>query len=111
MRRIYICQVFGLILENRVMPMVAKGAAGAPSQLELPIEPFMVLPMTSQTNDYKPLLLDTRDVAMLLKCSDRHITNLSKEGRIPPPVRLGSLVRWPRETIEYWIAAGCPAVD
>jgi excisionase family DNA binding protein len=55
------------------------------------------------------LMLDTQDVAKLMKCSDRHITNLRHEGRIPPPVKLGTLVRWPRHTIVDWINAGCPA--
>ena len=71
----------------------------------------MVFSMTTQTNDDTALMLDTGDVAALLKCSDRHVTNMSKGGRIPTPVRLGTLVRWPRHIIEEWIAAGCPTVD
>lgn len=55
------------------------------------------------------LMLSTKDVAELMQCSDRHVTNLRNEGRMPPPVKLGTLVRWPRRTIEQWIADGCPA--
>jgi excisionase family DNA binding protein len=57
------------------------------------------------------LVLSTRDVAKLMQCSDRHITNLRKQGRMPPCIKLGTLVRWPRTIIEGWIASGCPAVD
>jgi predicted DNA-binding transcriptional regulator AlpA len=28
----------------------------------------------------------------------------------PAPVRLGALVRWPRQAIEDWIASGCKPV-
>jgi excisionase family DNA binding protein len=63
---------------------------------------------TQSGND--PLLLSARDVATLLQCSDKHIQNLRIAGRIPAPVKLGTLVRWPRQVIEQWIEAGCPAV-
>jgi excisionase family DNA binding protein len=56
-----------------------------------------------------PLMLTIEDVAKMLQCSDRHVTNLRREGLMPPPVKLGVLVRWPRKTIEDWIAANCPA--
>ena len=58
-------------------------------------------------------LLDVRAVARLLGCSTRHVYRLSDGGRMPPPVKLGALVRWRRsgpDGIEAWIAAGCPAV-
>ncbi len=54
------------------------------------------------------LMLSTQDIAKMLQCSDRHVTNLRKDGRIPPPVKLGELVRWPRRVIDEWIEAGCP---
>jgi len=53
-------------------------------------------------------LLDVQAVAALLDCSTRHIYRLSDAGRMPAPVKLGSLVRWSKLTIEDWIAAGCP---
>jgi len=57
------------------------------------------------------MMLSTQDVARLMQCSDRHVTNLRREGRMPPPVKLGTLVRWPRKVIEDWIAAGCPTAS
>lgn len=55
-------------------------------------------------------LLSVREVADLLGCSARHVYRMTDAGRMPPPVRLGSLVRWPRATLEEWVANGCPSV-
>lgn len=53
-------------------------------------------------------LLDVNQVGELLNCSPRHIYRLSDAGRMPKPLRLGSLVRWNRDVINDWIASGCP---
>jgi excisionase family DNA binding protein len=55
-------------------------------------------------------MLDVQDVADLLKCSRRHIYRLSDAGRMPAPLKLGTLVRWDRDTLIRWIADGCPPV-
>jgi excisionase family DNA binding protein len=55
-------------------------------------------------------LLDVRAVAAVLGCSTRHVSRMADAGRMPPPVKLGALVRWPRETIDDWIASGCKPV-
>jgi excisionase family DNA binding protein len=55
-------------------------------------------------------LLNVQGVAAMLNCSPRHVYRLSDAGRMPPPVRLGSLVRWKRADIEAWLAAGCKPV-
>jgi excisionase family DNA binding protein len=55
-------------------------------------------------------LLDVRAVAHMLGASTRHVYRLSDAGRMPAPVRIGALVRWPRWIVLDWIAAGCPAV-
>ncbi len=58
-----------------------------------------------------PALLDVKGVAALLGgCSTRHVYRLSDGGKMPPPVRLGGLVRWRRDEIQDWIANGCPTV-
>src|SRR5262249_51653583 len=53
-------------------------------------------------------LLDVRAVGRLLGCSARHVYRLCDAARMPLPVRLGALVRWRRQEIAEWIAAGCP---
>ena len=55
----------------------------------------------------KPELLDVKIVAQLLSCSTRHVYRLVGASRMPPPVKLGALVRWPRRTILDWISSGC----
>ena len=55
------------------------------------------------------IMLTVDGVAAMLACSPRTVYRLSDRGRIPPPVRLGGLVRWPNATIEKWVAEGCPA--
>jgi len=60
-------------------------------------------PPPSETN-----MLTGGDVARVLKCSRQSIYRMRDQGRIPPPVRLGRLMRWRRALLEQWIADGCP---
>jgi excisionase family DNA binding protein len=53
-------------------------------------------------------LLDVRQIAGLLGCSSRHVQRLADAGRMPRPIHLGTLLRWPKTTIESWVADGCP---
>ena len=57
-----------------------------------------------------PALLSVQQVAHTLNCSVRHVYRLTDAGRMPPPIRLGSLVRWNRKAIEDWLDHGCPAL-
>ena len=56
----------------------------------------------------QPPMLTASGVAAMLACSPRSIYRLADAGRIPPPVRIGGLVRWPRAMLEQWIKDGCP---
>ena len=53
-------------------------------------------------------LLDVRAVAAMLACSARHVYRLADAGRMPPPIKLGALVRWSRFSVNTWLAEGCP---
>lgn len=54
-------------------------------------------------------LLDVRAVAVLLgACSTRHVYRLADAGKMPRPVKLGTLVRWRRAELDAWISARCP---
>jgi excisionase family DNA binding protein len=55
-------------------------------------------------------LLDVRAVAALLDCSPRHVYRLSDAGGMPPPVRIGGLVRWRIADVQAWIDGGCRPV-
>ena len=53
-------------------------------------------------------LLDVRAVAALLGgCSTRHVFRLADAGRMPRPIKLGSLVRWSRAELMSWLEGGC----
>ena len=52
-------------------------------------------------------MLTIRDIARILNCSGRSIYRLVDAGRIPPPVKLGGMNRWPQQAFEAWIAQGC----
>jgi excisionase family DNA binding protein len=58
----------------------------------------------------EPALLDVRAVARMLDCSWRHIYRMADSGRLPRPIRLGSLVRWRKSDLDQWLAEGCPSV-
>jgi predicted DNA-binding transcriptional regulator AlpA len=58
---------------------------------------------------------DVQAVADVCHCSARTVYRLADAGRLPRPVRIGSLVRWRMRTgdpltgILDWIEAGCPS--
>ena len=54
------------------------------------------------------LLIPAEAVASLLGISKRTVWRLLSAGKLPEPLRLGSVVRWSRAEIEEWIKAGCP---
>ena len=71
--------------------------------------------MSSSHNTAQPIqdgsqraLLSVDNVAAELACSTRHVRRLADSGRMPRPIKLGSLVRWQRDVIDQWIADGCP---
>ena len=70
--------------------------------------------MTTEISDSKPplplTLIDVQEVARLLACSTRHVYRMSDAGRMPPPLKLGALVRWNRAVLDAWITAGCKSV-
>ena len=61
-----------------------------------------------QKATFGTMLLTIEDVAAVLRCSPRSVYRLIGSGRVPPPCRFGSLMRWTPATIETWVAEGCP---
>ena len=59
--------------------------------------------------DVSAKLLDVQTVAEMLGCSTRHVYRLSDAGRMPAPIKLGSLVRWSATSIREWVDQGCPS--
>ena len=56
----------------------------------------------------EPLLITAAEVAAVLNISTRTLWRLRSEQKLPAPIRMGGVVRWRREEITNWIAAGCP---
>jgi predicted DNA-binding transcriptional regulator AlpA len=56
----------------------------------------------------EPLLLRARDAARLCGVSPATWHRLVSAGKTPAPVRLAGAVRWRRDELSDWIAAGCP---
>jgi excisionase family DNA binding protein len=48
-------------------------------------------------------LVDAKEIAAFLACSPKHVRRLAEQGRMPKPVKVGRLCRWPRESIERWL--------
>lgn len=57
------------------------------------------------------LLIDSKEVSKLLKLSPRTVWAMQNDGRMPPPIRIGSAVRWNYETLKNWIDQGCPTIQ
>ena len=57
------------------------------------------------------IAVDAVGLAELLGLSVRTIRRLDACGKVPQPVKIGGAVRWRREEIDAWLAAGCPDRD
>lgn len=56
-----------------------------------------------------PLLLRTEDAAALLSMSRSGFDQFEAAGLIgPKPARFGRSIRWSRDELTRWAAAGCP---
>lgn len=56
-------------------------------------------------------LMTATELATLLHISKRTLWRMRSAGKLPPPVRLGSAVRWGVDAIRKWISNGCPAAN
>jgi excisionase family DNA binding protein len=58
---------------------------------------------TGVTSPISPLLR-IEQVAELLGCSERHVRNLHREGRMPPRIAISErLVGWRESDLEAWL--------
>ena len=63
---------------------------------------------TNNRPPIRPALLTKVQVAELLGCSSAHVERLRADGKMPLPVRVGTLLRWRAAELEKWVASGCP---
>jgi excisionase family DNA binding protein len=53
-------------------------------------------------------LADAEEAARVCSISESMLYKLNAAGKMPAPVRIGSLLRWKRRELLEWIEAGCP---
>ena len=61
-----------------------------------------------QTPGDIPELLTIRELATILKVSQRSIWRLVAAGQLVGPLRVGGSIRWRSEDIRDWINKSCP---
>ena len=54
------------------------------------------------------MLINSREAAKRLKVSQRTLWGMHNSGKMPPPIRIGRMVRWSVEVLKKWTEAGCP---
>jgi excisionase family DNA binding protein len=64
--------------------------------------------MNESDTDREPVLLPASHVAKMLQVSTRTLWRLLAAGKLIDPVKLGRSVRWRKDELMQWIAAGCP---
>ncbi len=82
------------------MPQVRlhQADAGEPSK---PAELGELPPLT-------PLLVDIRQLAVLLTRSETCLHRDDAAGRLPKALRIGGAKRWRLSDVQAWVAMGCP---
>jgi predicted DNA-binding transcriptional regulator AlpA len=66
---------------------------------------------TTREPETEPLLISVDALARMLDISPRSVWRRLSSGEMIEPVRIGTCVRWRRQEVEAWIAAGCPPIS
>lgn len=67
---------------------------------------------SEETEKLMPLLITEKQLVQLLQVSERSVERMKSMKQIPGMVRLlKNAVRFRRDVIEDWIAAGCPPLE
>jgi predicted DNA-binding transcriptional regulator AlpA len=62
----------------------------------------------TRAQESTPLAVAAKEVGKLVGISIRQVWRLNSSGKLPKPIRLGGSVRWRRDEIVAFVAAGCP---
>lgn len=65
---------------------------------------------TNQTSDELPVLLTIRELAAILKISQRSVWRLVSSGKLIQPLHIGGSIRWRQDEVLKWIEQGCPGM-
>jgi predicted DNA-binding transcriptional regulator AlpA len=64
---------------------------------------------TVAANEPPPFTMTDVEIARELRLSAKTIGRMNADGKLPQPVTVGARsLRWVRQTIVEWLAAGCP---
>jgi predicted DNA-binding transcriptional regulator AlpA len=64
-----------------------------------------------QPSSPKALTLTLAELAGELRTCVRTIRRRLQAGLLPAPIRIGATIRWPRDEIIAWLAAGAPDAE
>lgn len=56
-------------------------------------------------------LLNSADLMAMLNIGKSAFYQMKSEGRLPKPVKIGTIQRWRLADIERWLNAGCPTAE
>jgi len=65
--------------------------------------------VNNPNNPEEPALMTARQAWRMCNLSKSAWYKAKAGNRIPAPVKIGGALRWRRDEIKRWIAAGCPA--
>ena len=95
--------------ERRTLTVAGRDGVRQSLDPKGPIMPQKIASPDAITDGHGRAMLSIDDVATnYLGCSTRHVQRLADSGRMPRPIKLGTLIHLPRAVIEQWIAEGCP---
>jgi len=56
-------------------------------------------------------LLTIQEMAAIVNCSVGTVYTMKAYGRVPPPIRLGRLLRWDPREVQKWLDNRCPSFE
>jgi excisionase family DNA binding protein len=57
------------------------------------------------------LLIDGKEASRLLGVCEKTLHRMSRNGEMPPLIKIGRAVRWSYPALKAWVEAGCPPVE
>ena len=80
-------------------------------ETEIPLEPAVI---ETDEPECKPIpfrLLTIQEMAAIMNCSVASVYTMKAYGRVPPPLRIGRLVRWDPREVQQWLDNRCPSFE
>lgn len=72
-------------------------------------QPLIFERTSTRPADTSEQMLTKKEVADLIKATTRHVEKMVAAGKMPRPMYIGKSVRWKKDTVQNWLAQGCPS--